>query len=262
MMNITHDNIVNLILDPESRYDLFKAISLENNNSLNIRNAIADAIYNLKAIDESQMVQIQNILLPEGIRGEKILSDFVSNKYFPKRLLYELLDENKCISALCHKREPIYLLLKLIKKYDNCSEAIITIGKHYYLSPEVSSSKFADYVEKYKEKDGLLSSLIHILELENPKTEIFTSILKTGNQKYELIKLCFDLLKAKELTISEDIEFITKMAATNNPRFLRAISCNHHTPKDILMRLSVSKNIKYAKEIRHNSISNIRKNFE
>ena len=73
MMNITHGNIIGLILDPESRSNLLKAIALENNNSFNIRNAIADAIYNLKAIDESQMIQIEKILLPEGIRGEEIL---------------------------------------------------------------------------------------------------------------------------------------------------------------------------------------------
>ena len=73
MMNITHKNIIGLILDPESRADLFKAIALESDNSLNIRNTIADAIDNLKAMDESQMIQIANILLEEGNTGEELV---------------------------------------------------------------------------------------------------------------------------------------------------------------------------------------------
>ena len=204
------------------------------------------------------MLHIKDVLLKEGNKGESILSDFVSNKHFPEQLLYKLLDEDKCISALCHKRKPIDLLLKLIEKQDNCHEAVITIGKHYYRSPEVSSSKFADYVEKYKANYWLFSSLIHILELENPKTDIFTGILKTSKHKAELAELCYDFLKAQELAVTEDISIIVEMAATNNPRFLKAISRNYHTPKDVLKKLSVIKEAKYAKTIRHNSINNLK----
>ena len=50
-MNITHENIVELILDSKSRSDLLKAISLQNDNSSDIENAVSDAILNLKAID-------------------------------------------------------------------------------------------------------------------------------------------------------------------------------------------------------------------
>lgn len=238
MMNITHKNIIGLILDPESRADLFKAIALESDNSLNIRNTIADAIDNLKAMDESQMIQIANILLEEGNTGEEILSDFVSNKYFPEQLLYELSDKNKCLLALCHKREPIDLLLKSIKKHNDCTEAIVTIGK-YYRSPEISIFHFADYIDKYKVKYWLLSNLIHNLDLENPKTKIFINILETSEYRVELGKLCFDLLKAKELAVTEDIVLIEKMVATNNPKFLRAISRNPHTPIDILKKFSI-----------------------
>ena len=52
-MNITHENIIGLIFDPESRSDLLKAIALQNDNSLNIENAVSDAILNLKAIAKS-----------------------------------------------------------------------------------------------------------------------------------------------------------------------------------------------------------------
>ena len=256
-MNITHENIIELILDSESRSDLFKAIALQNDNSLSIENAVSNAILNLKAIDESQIIQIKDILLEEGNIGERILSNFVSERHFPEQLLYELLDKNKCISALCHKREPIDFLLKLIEN-DDCSEAVITIGKHYYRSPDVSNSDFADYIEKYKAKYLLLSSLIHILDLKNQKTDIFIDILKTSNYKNELTKLCSDLIAEKKLAVTEDIAWINETASTGNPRFLRAISRNYHTPTSILQKLSTVEKIKYAKAIRHNAINNLR----
>ena len=71
-MNITYENIIKLNLNPESRADLLKAIALENDNSLNIRNAIADTIYNLKAIDESQIKNwVENIINPTQLQCSK-----------------------------------------------------------------------------------------------------------------------------------------------------------------------------------------------
>ena len=69
-MNITHENIIRLILDPKSRSNLFKAIASENNTSPDIKNAVSDAIYDSQAIDESEMVQIKNILLKTDILQE------------------------------------------------------------------------------------------------------------------------------------------------------------------------------------------------
>ena len=162
-MEITSVNIVRLILDDSTREDLFKAIgeslvediALENNKEPIIskvgmfhETSLHDAIRNIESIAESDMIRIKDILLNEGYRGESILEDFVFRNDFPKSLLYELLDLDKCLMALCHRREPIDFLLKLIEKHDNASEAIITVGRYYSFQEDISVSQFISYVDK------------------------------------------------------------------------------------------------------------------
>ncbi len=62
-MNITHNNIIALILDAESRANLFKAIDSEKGREVKTINAIANAIHSLDFISESEMIRVKNILL-------------------------------------------------------------------------------------------------------------------------------------------------------------------------------------------------------
>ncbi len=261
-MKITHNNIIALILDDESRSVLFREIASQDGNELKTINAISDAIDNLKAIDKSEMIRIKNILLDEGSEGEYILDNFVSHKDFPETLLYELLNENKCISALSHRKQPINFLIDLIAKHDGCLEAIITVGRYYYLSESISVSKFVKHINRYQYSSWLLSSLINILDKDNPKTQPFLDLIATIESGSELIQQYFDLVMERELINTTDISLIIEKAAEKNHRFLKAISQNSCTPLDILIELSTIQDIKYAKKIRINSQETLKNKVE
>ena len=262
-MEIISSNIVSLILDDSTRESLFKAIALEDGNEPIISNRISDAIRSKRLIAESDIVRIQDILLNEGYKGESILEDFVAHKDFPESLLYELLDLDKCLMALCHRRQPINFLLKLIKKHDDASEAIITVGQYYYSQADISVSQFINYIDKYKYSYWLLSNLHHCLDDENPKTQHYLDFIATTEygvgllqkqRDHEVPRLWRDRELEREflteLETTTDIEYIKEQAATKNPKFLKAIACNNCTPIELLTELSTIKEVKYARQIR------------
>ena len=256
-MKITRDNIIDLILNAETRRKLWQAIAEERNIKLHTINSVFDAIYDLDFITDEEFIQIKNILLNEGEIGEDILDCFVSSKYFPEQLLYELLDKNKCISALCHKREQIDLLLKLIEKYDDCSEAIITIGIHYYNSKNISKSTFNNFILKYKQHSWLLSSLTNQLNETNPKTKHIINLLQTDEFEKKNIEKYLERSTATNLLTTKDVEFIVEKFNTNNPMFWHSIFQNPNTLIYILQKLSAITEIKHSKKIRSNSLANL-----
>lgn len=262
-MEITSSNIVRLILDNSTRDNLFKAIALEEGNKPIIINRVSSAIRSLESIAESDIVRIKDILLNEGYKGESILEDFVFHPDFPEYLLYELLDSDKCLTALCHLGQPINFLLKLIEKHDDAGEAIITVGQYYYFQADISVSQFINYIDKYKYSSWLLSNLFHCLDDENPKTQHYLDFIATTEYGAELLQKQRDReLERKFLTELEttiDVEFIKEKATTKNPKFLRAIACNDCTPIELLTELSTMKEVKYARQIRINALETLRR---
>lgn len=262
-MEITSSNIVRLILDNFTRENLFKAIALENGNKPIIINQVSDAIRSLESIAESDIVRIEHILLNEGYEGERILEDFVSHQDFPESLLYELLDLDKCLMALCHRRQPINFLLKLIEKHDDAWEAIITVGQYYYFQADISVSQFINYIDKYKYSSWLLSNLFHCLDGENPKTQHYLDFIATTEYGAELLQkqraLELEREFLTELETTTNIKFIKEKATTKNSEILRAIACNNCTPIELLTELSTMKEVKYARQIRINALETLRR---
>lgn len=262
-MEITSSNIIRLILNDSTRENLFKAIALEDGNEPIISNRVSDAVRSLESIAESDIVQIKYILLNEGYKGERILEDFVFHPDFPESLLYELLDLDKCLMALCHRRQPINFLLKLIEKHDDAWEAIITVGQHYYFQADISVSQFINYINNYKYSSWLLSNLFHCLDRDNPKTQHYLDFIATTEYGIELLQkqqareLEREFLTELETTI--DLEFIEEKAATKNPKFLKAIAGNNCTPIELLTELSTIKEVKYARQIRINALETLKR---
>lgn len=262
-MEISSSNIVQLILDDSTRENLFKAIALEDGSEPIISNRISNAIRSLKSIAESDIVRIKYLLLNEGYKGESILEYFVSHQDFPESLLYELLDLDKCLMALCHRKQPIIFLLKLIEKHDDASEAIITVGQYYYFQADISVSQFINYIDKYKYSSWLLSNLFHCLDGENPKTQNYLNFIATIEYEAKLLQKQRNRELEREflteLENTTDIKFIEEKAATKNYKFFRAISCNDCTPIELLTELSTIKEVKYAKQIRINALETLKR---
>ena len=192
-------------------------------------------------------------------KGESILENFVSHQDFPESLLYELLDLDKCLMALCHRRQPINFLLKLIEKHDDAWEAIITVGQYYYFQADISVSQFINYIDKYKYSSWLLSNLFHCLDNENPKTQHYLDFIDTTEYGVGLLQKQREREFLTELETTTDIEFIKEKAATKNPKFFRAIACNDCTPIKLLTELSTMKEVKYARQIKIDALETLRR---
>ena len=254
-MNITSENIIALLLEDSSRAEIYKAIASE--KEIRTIDIVSDAIQH-SSFSEVEIEKLKKNLLQEGDIGEEIFLCFISHEDFPKRLLYKLLSENKYLNSLIHRREPIDFLLKLIETNNDCIEAIITVGRHYYLSQYISSNEFADYVKKYQHHDWLLSSLTHILDRENPKTEPFLEILKATESGHELREKYFERMIKRELSTTTDIQLIEEKFATNNHKYLQAIAKNPYTPVKILKKLTNLRGMKYSKYIRLDAQENLK----
>ncbi len=249
MIKITENNIVDYLLDKEMCRRIVENYENDTGSHLTFRNEINEA--STKALlPLNQIVSIKTALLKYKDIGKEIFEGFIFNSNFPHEVLFELLEEGRFIHALAHRSEPIDLLLKIARRKDSPSEALLTAGQCYYDAPKISSAVFKSFLEEFSKEEELFVSLAHYIKKRNAKTIIFEEAIKDAKK---MVILHEEVLVAQELLISREIPFIVEKYKMQIPRFLRSISKNKYTPIKILENLAVVSNIKYATDIRQSA---------
>lgn len=263
-MEIDQKNLVKKLLDKDQRKEILSAIKKEEGSYGELTNKIANLAYEAEFSNE-EIRQLLEVLSKEGHVGESIFDDFIFNKSFPEDLLYELYDSNKYKCALAHRSGPFELLFKIAREKNGYDEAILTIGESYYELDSISTEVFKAFIEEFNFSEWLLRSLIQCYSynnktdtLVNNKTEILIEVIKKSDYKEELIPLYEEIKMSKNIMITDDVDFIIEKYKLKVPRYFQAISLNKNTPPDILNELSKVSGIKFAKDIRVNSLNNLK----
>lgn len=255
---ITTQNFVSLLSEEASRKRILKKYQSENGNKLVFSNHLFEVAAQIELnLEEAQTVK--KVLLDAGDAGRQILEGFIAQANFPVSILFELLDEKECLTALAHKEGPIDLLLKIAQTTEGYEEALLTIGKHYYNNDEISSEEFQAFLEKFGHSEWLLTALAHTIRGNNRKAASFRKFIDNKPNNEEIKALYQELLMEQELLLTEDKNLIKAKHKTKNPRFLRAIAQNTATPLKILLSLKKVNRVKYAGSIRTCAVETLAK---
>jgi len=158
-----------------------------------------------------------------------------------------LINNHIAIQTLGHLPLSDKFLLKIAYQVD---EAVITLGKRYFIDENYSSYDFVELLRKFKDNEWLWRVLINMDYTSNEKRRILLKSLFSLTNFEELKRLVIEQSIEKHLTKTKSIKQINKYYKSNNCRFLRAIAENPVTPSYILNELRNIKNAKYANQIR------------
>lgn len=255
---ITTQNLVSLLLEEASRKRILKKYQSESGTKLVFSNHLSEVAARVElSLEEAK--GIKKILLSAEDTGRQILEGFIAQPNFPVSILFELLDEKECLSALAHKAGPIDLLLKIARTTEGYEEALLTIGKHYYSNNEISFEEFQAFLEEFGHSEWLLTALAHTVRGNNRKAASFRKFIDNKPNNDAIKALYQELLMEQELLSTEDKNLIKAKHKSKNPKFLRAIAQNTATPLKILLSLKKATRMKYAGSIRTHAVETLAK---
>lgn len=255
---ITSQNLLPLLLEEASRKRIFKKYQAETGKHLIFRNHISEIAAGIElSLEEVQ--GLKKILLHSGDTGRSILGAFIAQVNFPVPILFQLLAEEECLTALAHRIGPIDFLLEFARTTEGYEEAILTIGKYYYSNNEISPEVFQAFLEEFGHSEWLLKALLHTVSHNNEKAGIFKAFVENYSNNYELKELHEELQMEQELLVTTDKNLLKIKHKTKNPRFLRAIAQNPATPLKILLSLKKVNRVKYAGSIRNYAVETLAK---
>lgn len=255
---ITSQNLLPLLLEEASRKRIFKKYQTENNKQLFFVNHLSDIAAEIElSLEEAQL--LKKVLLKAGDTGRAILQHFIAQVNFPVPILFELLAEEECLTALAHRTGPIDLLLQIAQTTEGHEEAILTVGKYYYSNKEISLEEFQAFLEEFGRSEWLLKALLHSIHHNNEKATIFKAFVENCSNNYELKELYEELQMEQELLVTTDKNLLKTKHKTKNPKFLRAIAQNTATPLKVLLSLKKINRVKYAGSIRNYAVETLAK---
>ena len=140
--------------------------------------------------------------------------------------------------------------LKILSKY--VQEALFTLMKRYYTLDEYSEKIFCEELNRYLD-DDLLEQLL----LLKPSSEMKEAILLFSYEKSNssnVVRKVQKIQHSKIVKVSSDIQLLTEAFLSGDDLDYLSLSCNLHTPLNILEQLAHVKNVKNSSYIRKNSL--------
>lgn len=154
------------------------------------------------------------------------------------------------LPELGHQAGPPMLLRFLADKY-RYPEAVLTIAKRYFASPEVSDSDFATFLVSHEENEWMLNSLSYLDPSSPEKQNRLVDSLRRHPTAYDYyIELQRGLQRERRARDSANLEELQMLFDTNDPAALRGLAANPRTAREMLENLLLVQGVKGAKEIR------------
>ena len=163
----------------------------------------------------------------------------------------ELLDSNPALlRELGHQSSPPKLLEFLVEKY-RYPEAILTIAKNLYTSPDAPPADFQAFLAKHADNEWMLKSLAHLAASTAKKEEELIAVLKSHTAAYDyFIGVQRSLQRQKRAFEATSEETMRELFETGDPAAFRGLALNPLTPEPLLLDLVRTRGIKGAREIR------------
>lgn len=210
----------------------------------------------IKHIDQKLLLvikeKLQNSII-EHIFWQKSLH-YIHVESLNNSLLDYFISNNIAIHVLGHMQLSSNYLDTLANTVD---EAVITLGKRYFIENEYSLKEFEDFVKKHNNNYWLWSTLLNLNDTNNIKNKILIRLLFLCTSFDELKNNYIEENKEKVLKKTKKIEIIENAYKKRNPIFLKAIAINPITPLYIINELVKIKEIKYANQIRSLALKNL-----
>jgi len=170
-------------------------------------------------------------------------------------LLEYLITQKIAVDTLAHLSLPDKYLWMLTQYAE---EALITLGKRYFISDNYSVEEFSSLLKQAPSTYWLWSSLLFVTTNNVYKRKTLIKSLFLLTDFADLKENVIEEITEGILSRTSRIDVIIKHYAIDKPRLLRGIAQNRFTPKDILIELSHVENVKFAKQIRQMSSDNLK----
>lgn len=166
-------------------------------------------------------------------------------------VMTEILDSNPAmLRELGHQSGPRKLLDFLAEKH-RYPEAVLTIAKYLYTSPDAPTADFQAFLAKHADNEWLLKSLAHLAASTAKKEEELIAVLKNRTAAYDyFIAVQRSLQRQKRALGAASDETMQELLETGDPAALRGLVLNPLTPESMLQDLKRTQGIKGAREIR------------
>lgn len=212
----------------------------------------------ISSIEESMISSIT--LKLKGSTIEKLFWEktlfYISSKSLSKDFINYLINNQIAIEVLGHMPLKDDFLWELVDLVD---EAIITLGKRYYLESKYSENDFVFFLARFKRYHWLWNNLLNIDLITNKiKNKLLIKNLFLLTDFDDLKGLVIDTNKEKLLIKTKNIKLIMKYYNSKEGKFLKAIAQNLYTPIDVLKELVNINNVKFAKQIRELAKANLK----
>lgn len=207
-------------------------------------------------IDSMELLNLKNKF--QGTKIENLiweeLLQFINPKLLPNELIDYFIENEIALSILGHLPLDDMFLWKLVGV---SGEAILTLGKRYYLNDVYTNENFTFMLEKFKDNYELWNMLLDIIPHNGEKRKILIKNLFIYTNFEELKRMIIEENIENMLKKTQIVSIIKKKFACNNYRYLRGIAQNPITPISLLENLTEIKDVKYAKQIRDYAKANL-----
>lgn len=177
-------------------------------------------------------------------KREDRLSWLLTHPSLTEGVMTDLLDE------LGHQTGLPKLLDFLAEKY-RYPEAVLTIAKHLYTSPDAPTADFQAFLSKHADNEWMLKSLAHLAASTAKKEEELIAVLKNHAAIYDyFIGVQRSLQRQKCAREATSAETMRALFETGEPAAFRGLALNPLTPESMLRDLARTQGIKGAREIR------------
>lgn len=173
----------------------------------------------------------------------------------PDEVLRELLEVGLFIDELGHRAGPKWLLERLAEQF-HYPEAILTLIKMAYSSPDEAPERFESLLDRFEKNcPWIIESLARALPSCEEKKNVFVRHLGADQADLRRISDMTDAeARARETMDPAEIE---RLFAIQEPRILRALADNPSTPDELLNRLTEYRGQTLSRVIRSLAISNL-----
>jgi hypothetical protein len=183
-----------------------------------------------------------------GESSDSLWERLLTREDAPDKTLEIFCDLGLYLDQLGHRAGPRWLLERLAERH-GYPEAILTLMKEAYASPDESLSRFKSLLQRHGEHQAwLIESLARTIPSSKEKE---TAFLEFADAKDATIRQTYNVTLAESVaTESCDCDELRRLYELGEPRVFRALAGNPATPAELLMKLLEFRNGPLSRVVR------------
>ena len=183
-------------------------------------------------------------------RHEDCLRWFCLHPATPDELLIEIYESGLCLDELGHRKGPRILLQRMANE-TKYPEAIVTLGLQLYTDAGVSSDEFARFLNQHADHFWMLDTLVRQKASSADKESLLEGAVVAHPQSGHLTHMRQVNVLRRRAEHASDPQEIERLYASGEPAVWLALAKNRFTPRAVLERLTETKDVASARDIRN-----------